>query len=396
MVMKPYKHQAEEAPAIEKVLKEHFIAYIAWEERTGKSLTALLVAESCDINAVLIVTTKKALTGWFELLEQFDHKLNYTVVNYHQAHKQNKHDLVILDESHNYISAFPKPGKIWKELKSLCKNVPIMYLSATPHGQGEQMLYHQFALSSWSPWTKYPNFYSWFKTFGKPYQIELHGRRINQYDKCDGEFVLGCVDHLFNTKTRKELGFKQEPVDKIHYIELAEDTRTVYNELLKHNIIELNAGTLVCDTTSKLRYSLHMLEGGTAKINNTRLILANDEKLQYMLKTFGDYPGLVIMYNYIKEREKIEMYFKEALILQATSYAEGVDLSMYDELVIYSQDFRTSKHTQRRARQANMKREDPIVVHFLLVKKGISEQVYKTVSINKKNYVDSVFERSAV
>jgi len=99
------------------------------------------------------------------------------------------------------------------------------------------------------------------------------------------------------------------------------------------------------------------------------------------------------MYNYIAEGIKLRHWFKNATILQATSYAEGVDLHHIEHLIIYSQDFSTARHTQRRARQAAKDREWPITVHFLLVKGGISEQVYKTVSINKRNYVDSMFTK---
>ncbi len=99
------------------------------------------------------------------------------------------------------------------------------------------------------------------------------------------------------------------------------------------------------------------------------------------------------MYNYIAEGTKLNEIFSNARILQATSYAEGVDLSSHKNLVIYSQDFSTARHTQRRARQANKKRQHPITVHYLLVKDGLSEQVYKTVSLNKKNFVDSRFDR---
>ena len=69
---------------------------------------------------------------------------------------------------------------------------------------------------------------------------------------------------------------------------------------------------------------------------------------------------------------------------------------MYKYLVIYSQNWSTAQHTQRRARQANKMRKEPIVVHFLLAKKAISDQVYKMVAINKKNFVDSVFKRTKV
>jgi len=136
-----------------------------------------------------------------------------------------------------------------------------------------------------------------------------------------------------------------------------------------------------------------MLEGGVAKIEKQYLCLDNQEKIDYIKEHFHDSLDLVIMYNYIAEKAKLEDSFVNARILQATSYAEGVDLSMHKNLVIYSQDFSTARHTQRRARQCNLKRDKPINVHYLLVKKAISEQVYKTVSLNKKNFVDSVFER---
>jgi hypothetical protein len=163
--------------------------------------------------------------------------------------------------------------------------------------------------------------------------------------------------------------------------------------LLEDNIIELQAGLLIADTTSKLRYALHMLEGGTAKIDGRPVILANREKVDYILEHFGDIEDVVIMYNYIGEGIKLREIFKRAKILQATSYAEGIDLSMHKHLIIYSQDFSTAKHTQRRARQANQLRAEPIIVHYLLVKKAISAQCYTTVSLNKRNYVDSVFTR---
>lgn len=394
--MIPYQHQKDIADKATEILRAHGITYLACEERTGKTLAAILVAERSPYTTILVVTKKKAIEGWTETLEAFEHTKQYTVTNYHQAGKQLEHDLVILDESHNYISSFPKPGTIWKALRPITKGKPIVYISATPYGQGPQMLYHQFALSSYSPWCDYPNFYSWFKTFGKPYQIEMNGVKINQYDRCDSDFVLGCVDHLFVTATRNELGFLFEPTDSVHNINLDENTKNLYNELVEHQIADLPCGTLVCDTKSKLRTSLHQLEGGTIKIDTARYTLANQEKINYILAVFGDHPGLVIMYNYIQEQVKLNAVFKYATILQATSYAEGIDLHKYSDLVIYSQDFSTARHTQRRARQANKKRDTPITVHFLLVKGGLSEQVYKTVSINKRNYVDSVYRKETL
>ena len=396
--MIPYDYQVKLADNAYEILCEDMIVYLAMEERTGKSLTAILVAEMCEqVDNVLIITKKKALDGWFETLEKFKHNKSYTVINYHKACKITKRfDLVLLDESHNYISAFPKFGKLWKDVNKLTSYVPLIYISATPYGQGPQQLFHQFALSSWSPWKKYANFYDWFRMYGKAYSIEINGINIPQYDRVDVDFALGCVKHLFVTATRQGLGFTHEPVDVVHDITLSAPTKDVYNELVKHDLVELSVGTVLCESSSKLRTSLHQLEGGTIKIDINRYVLANTEKVDFILNKFGDVSSLVIMYNYIAEKQKLEHHFKNALILQATSYAEGVDLHEYQDLVIYSQDFSTARHTQRRARQSNKKRDTPINVHFLLVKGAISAQVYKTVSLNKKNFVDSVFNRSTI
>jgi len=201
------------------------------------------------------------------------------------------------------------------------------------------------------------------------------------------------------TKTRKETGFEHEPNDKIHYIELSKPVVEVYNKIVKDKVLHFTHSetkkdySLICDSPIKTRWSLHMLEGGTAKINNDYLVLGNTEKVDYILKTWGDTKDLVIMYQYKADKLKLERYFKNALLLQSTSFAEGIDLSNYKHLVIYSQDFSTARHSQRRARQANRNRQEEIIVHFLLVKKGVSEKVYNTVSVNKKNFVDTVFER---
>ena len=395
--MKPYDYQTALANDGAVILREHMMVYLAMEERTGKTLTSILIAEALNISKVLVITKKKALDGWKETLAKYKPSKTFDVINYHQAHnKTGAYDLVILDEAHNYISSFPKPGLIWKQLRPITKDKPIIYISATPHAQGPQQLYHQFKLSSWTPWLKFTNFYNWFRVFGKPYTREINGINVPQYDRCEAELITNQVKHLFITKTREDLGFEHEPEDVVHYIELGQATKNTYNELLQHDLCELSVGMLVCDTTSKLRTSLHQIEGGTIKIEDKRHVLGNNEKVDFILDKFGDSESLVIMYNFQAELEKLEKYFKRARILQATSFAEGVDLSKYDNLVIYSQDYSTARHTQRRARQANKQRDKPIRVHYLLCKKAISDQCYKTVSLNKKNFVDSVFNRSKI
>lgn len=393
--MIPYERQIKFAKLGFKILNKNMICYLAMEERTGKTLTSILICEHSAVDSILVVTKKRALDGWHDTLARYEHKKNYTVTNYHQVNKlrTTDYDLIIIDEAHNYVSAFPKPGKMWGELRRFCKRKPIIYLSATPYAQGIQLLYNQLALSDWSPLLKYRTGYEFHRAFGIPDLVYLAGRQFESYKKCKTEEVKALVDHLFISATRAELGFEHEPEDKLHYLELDKKTRDAYNYLMKHKVIEVQGLDLICDTPGKLRTSLHMLEGGVAKIESDYLVLDNEEKIDYIKEHFGDSPDVVIMYHFKAEATKLNNAFIHASILQGTSFAEGIDLSSYKHLIIYSQDYSTARHSQRRARQANKERKESIIVHYLLVKKAISEQVYQTVSINKTNFVDSVFKR---
>jgi len=394
----PRPYQISKANEAFDILAKNMIVYLAMEERTGKTLVALLVCERARVNNVLVITKKRALEGWQKHLTQFAHAKQYTVVNYHQAKKLNPKDfdIVVLDEAHNYISSFPKRSAMWADIKKLTTDKPLIYLSATPYAQGTQLLYNPLALSSWSPFKGWSSPYNWFRAFGIPDPTYLAGRVIESYKVMQTEEVLNYVSHLLVTGTRKELGFTHEPVDELHYLTLNEATTEVYNLLIRHKALELNGFTVSCDTPMKLRTTLHMLEGGVLKSNGIYVVLGNTEKIDYIKKTWGDTTDVAIMYQYIAEGKKLRAAFDKAEVLQATSFAEGVDLAHKQHLIVYSQDFSTARHTQRRARQAGSHRDQPINVHFLLVKDAVSEQVYQTVSVNKTNFVDSVFERNTL
>ena len=393
--MKPYKHQTEIADQAYEILRQYGLVYLAMEERTGKTLTSILVAEMSKIEKILVLTKKKALEGWHDTIKSFGPKKIYKVTNYHQAAKLSAdYDLVILDEAHSYLSAYPKVGKIWKDVFKLTKDKPIIYLSATPYAQGYQLLFNQFRLSSWSPWIRYKNFYDWFRVYGISNKTRTPYGLVETYTKVKSSVFHSC-EHLFITKTRKELDFEHEPEDHLRYLELSPNTKDLYNDCMKKEMLIVHEKGIESplDSPMKVRTTLHMIEGGVAKVEDDYYVLDNQEKINAIKTDFGDVSDLVIFYHYVAEGQKLREHFKNATILQGTSFAEGVDLSGFKHLVIYSQDFSTARHSQRRARQANKKRDTPIEVIFYLVKDAISEQVYKTVSKNKTNFIDSLFIR---
>lgn len=401
--------QLEGAEEALEILERYNLVYLMWEERTGKSITDVIIADrfKMEVECVLGVSKKKALEGWQETLSKFAHERPWKMVNYHAVDKvSGRFGLVVLDEAHAYISGYPKRSKIWHDLQERVYGLPIIYNSATSHAQGYHLLYNQLALSAWSPWKRFPTFIDWWKHYGKRDEDgRLPTTRISpthivpDYTKVREDAVWDSVKHLFTVRTRAGLGFEYEPEDVLHYVELSDRTKDVYNQIVTKKVVSFTheeSGRdylLVCDTPMKLRTTLHMLEGGTLKVHDDYLTVGNTEKVDYALAKWGDVEDVVLMYQYVEERNKLARYFKRARLLQSTSYAEGVDLSAHRHLVIYSQDFSTARHTQRRARQANKERAERIDVNYLLVKKGVSEKAYVTVAKNKKNYVDTVFER---
>lgn len=395
--MQPYQHQVDISSQALDILRKHMIVYLAMQERTGKTLTSILICEQTKCNNILVITKKKALVGWIDTLSKYKHNKTYECINYESLHKCTfKPDLVIIDEAHSNLGAYPKVGKTWKEVFKFTKGKPIIYLSATPSAQTYAQLYHQFKLSSWSPWIKYPSFYNWHKDYGIENIIYLGGRQIKQYNEVKSEKVMKEVEHLFISYTRTELGFEHEPNDILHYIALSSEIREYYNSLLKDRVATIAGTEVIADTVMALRTKLHQLEGSTLKQEDKNIFLSKIDKIDYILKTWGDSDNLVIFYQYQNELSLLKQTFKSATILQGTSFAEGVDLSMYETCVVYSMDFSTAKYTQRRARQCNMKRDTPIDFHFLLVKGAISEQVYQTVAVNRTNFVDSYFNKQEI
>lgn len=426
--MIPFKHQTEISLQAYGLLKRYGWVYLAMQERTGKTLTSILVAEMSKCTNILVITKAKALKGdddkdivsakggWAGALNLYlkvksvnqvwkTTTKTYTIVNYESLHKvSGKYDLIILDEAHSKIAAYPKVSLTWNKVYAFTKGKPVIYLSATPSAQSHSQLFHQLKLCTFSPWAKYKNFYDWFNVYGLPETKRIGGgQQIIVYDKCRDDLIQKIKDTFFISYTRKQLGFKVEPVDVKVYIEPSPYTKKLYNILSNDKVITAYKFMAdvecdyIADSVIRHRVGMHQIEGGTLKISDTQSIkLGNTEKIDWIKKEYGDSSNIVIFYQFVHEEILLKEHFNNARILQGTSYAEGVDLSMYETLIIYSMDYSTAKYSQRKARQANIARVDNINVIYLLMKGAISDQVYTTVCENNKNYVDSYFSNTTI
>ena len=412
--MKPYKHQLEFADKCYKILKEVGYVYLAGKPRSGKTYTAILTAEKSDkINNVLVLTKKAAISGWHKFID--NNKLlkhTYYVTNYEQVGtfksgrfnlklNPDDYDFVIIDESHN-LGTLPKPSNRVKCIRKLCWNMPHMHLSGTAIVESPNSIYHQMCISKYSPF-RYKNFYDFFRVYGKPYYIKAAGRDIAQYDKYKPE-LLPLIDEFTVYMTQEDAGISEDMQanDVIHYVELKDSTKQLYNKLQKDNIIEISLDTstnksvkLVCDSTMKLRTSLHMLESGVAKVGDEYIEIGNKEKIDYVLSRFGDRNDTGIMCHFIGERNMLRRYFRFASIYSSNAHSEGVDLSHLKNFVIFSSDYSGSKFIQRRERIINTEGSNTLEVHHILVKGAISEQVYKRVS-KKQDFNNSTYVKEMI
>lgn len=401
--MKPLGHQLKAASKALELLINNGYAYINGQPRSGKTLTSLLVAEDFACHNILVLTKKAAIEGWLKFIKQDYIFKKYIVINYEQLcsirdkrviFKYNPSDfqLVIIDESHN-IGAYPRPSNRWKTIRIFCRDIPHLHLSGTPFIESANSIYHQMAISKYTPF-KHANFYDFFREFGIPNSIYVRGVSIPKYDLFKKE-LLDYIETFTVYMSQQDAGIDMEIVDKVHYVDLPSDIKHLYNTLIKHKyyegVISGHTIKIVCDNTMALRTSLHQIEGGTIKLQDNTYEIST-AKIEYIKRVFGDTTDMGIMSHFIGERAMLERSFKEAKIYSSNAHAEGVDLSHLKYFIIYSSDYSGAKAVQRRERIANINGSNTTEVHHILCHKAISDQVY-TITSKKRDFNNEVFKQ---
>lgn len=391
--MIPRQHQIEGSNWALDTVREHGFAYLSWQERTGKTLTALLTVEKSFASSCLIITKKKAIPGWEDTLKQWDHATDFQVINYESVHKiTDEFDFIILDEAHHAISSVGRPSATWKKVHKHTFEKPILYLSATPYSEHLGLIYHQLKLSSWSPF-KAKNFYDWFRQYGVSNMTRTPYGLVETYTSYKNEDILNVLEPYFNFKTRSDVGIEHEPQVNVIKVPLHEEVQKLMLQIKDDEFLEYKGHEIAMDTPMKLRTSHYQLEGGTLKTEGKPIILDVLDKVNYIKENY-DESKIAIMAHFIAERDLLTKTFPKTLILSSDGHAEGVDLHKTEKLLVYSMSFKTSKYTQRLARQANHLRDTPIVVDILVADKpGIGYDVYESVAVKKENFDKHSYER---
>lgn len=282
MKYEPLPHQIEKAKECLKMIEEKGIAFLAGEARSGKTFTSILTTESLkDVSRVLVLTKKNAISGFNKFIHN-ELRCTYYVTNYEQVKKLKKedYDFVILDESHS-LGAFPKPSLRTKAIKELAYDKRVLLLSATPTVESLSGIFHQCFITKYNPFD-FKNFYAFHKEWGIPSSQFIAGRELKLYNKTKPE-LIEAINKFSVFLTQKDAGINLQAIDELHYIDLDDRTKKMYNHLQKNKVLEIedefgNTATIICDSVMRLRVVLHQIESGIFKIGGDDNVTYNLDK----------------------------------------------------------------------------------------------------------------------
>lgn len=409
------QYQLDIAEMAVDLLNEHKIAYLSMQVRTGKTITALHTAKIYGAKCVLFVTKKKAISS----IEK-DYQSNFTqrdflcfAINYESIHKLPfvNFDLIILDEAH-CLGQFPQPAQRTEEIKKLAFGKPIIYLSGTPSPESYSQLYHQFWVSSYSPFAEDKNFYAWAKKYVNVVVKYLYNRQIADYSNGRKELIDDKCRHLFISYSQEEAGFEMPVNEHFHYVPMNETTYSITKRLRSEKIVRLSTLDIIADTEVNLLNKLHQLYSGTVigvQDDVQKSAIIDYSKVHYIFEKFKG-KKIAIFYKYQSEARMLQQHMAEigidhttdpmefaksdslVFISQIQSGREGINLSTADCLIMLNIDFSAVSYWQARARLQTKDRTKPADVHWIFAKDGIEPNIYKAVS-NKKDYTLNYFRR---
>jgi superfamily II DNA or RNA helicase len=405
--MQPRPYQIDISNRAADIIRKYGLVYLAMQVRTGKTVTALLTAEKLGAEVILFLTKKKVISGILDDHKQLGLKADIIVTNYENIHKiEQPFDIVICDEAHG-LGQYPKPAQRVKKLKELCKGKPIIYLSGTPTPESYSQIFHQFYISSFSPFKDYVNFYKWAKDYvyiGKRY---YSGLAVNDYSNANQKKIKQMTDHLIIPFTQQEAGFRAEVEELTIGIKMEPSTYFLADRLKRDRIYTGKDGNVVlADTGAKLLSKLHQIYSGSVIDENEEGLIFDRSKAYWIKDNIKD-KKIAIFYKYKAEEIMLYLTFgynkfttdpqefaksdSKWFLSQIQSGREGINLSTADALIMLNIDFSAVSYWQARARMQNKDREEASKVYWLFAEGGIEEKIYKAVK-DKKDYTLSYFK----
>ena len=385
--------------------------YLAMEVRTGKTLTSLGICETLDVDNVLFITKKKAMSSITDDSELLCPSYSLFVINYESLHKLPPidWDVIICDEAHG-MGAFPKPSKRAKQVKKLiAEHRPyVILMSGTPTPESFSQMYHQVYGIPSNPFRKFKNFYRFCDEYVYVKQKKINGLMINDYSNGHDSILKAIKPYTINF-SQKEAGFKVETREHTLEVEMNPVVYSLASRLKKDLVIEGKDETILADTPVKLMMKLHQLYSGTIKFESGVSKIIDLSKANFIKEKFNG-KKIGVFYKFKEELNALkEVFGKDGLTselsvfkdtecpviaLQIISGREGISLKEADALVYYNIDFSATSYWQSRDRMTTKDRLESDV-YWIFSRGGIEKDIYKAVT-KKKDYTVRHFKKDVL
>lgn len=397
------------AKGTEMIRSKGFL-YLAMEVRTGKTLTSLGICQQLNVENVLFLTKKKAMSS---IMDDYDklcpNSFCLFVINYESIHKipNIRWDVIICDEAHS-MGAFPKPSKRAKDVKSLIQRYDpyVILMSGTPTPESYSQMYHQVYGIRTNPFSRYGNFYKFASDWVNVKQRKINGNIINDYSMGLDTIVKMMSDYTINY-SQKQAGFDVDTREHILRVRMDDKTYALAKRLNKDLVVEGKDEVILADTPVKLMMKLHQIYSGTIKFESGNSMIIDMTKANFIRERFKG-KKIGIFYKFKEELKAIKQAYGEdvttelsefeqtdkSIALQIVSGREGISLRQADALVYYNIDFSATSYWQSRDRMTTRERLESDV-YWIFSEGGIEDDIYKAVS-KKKTYTVNYFKKDFV
>tara|TARA_R100001530_G_scaffold60360_3_gene43653 strand:+ start:14018 stop:15247 length:1230 start_codon:yes stop_codon:yes gene_type:complete len=388
------------------ILRSSSFLYLAMEVRTGKTLTSFGIAQKLEVNSVLFITKKKAISSIEYDYTMLSPAFELTVINYESLHKikQTGWDLIVCDEAHS-LGAFPKPNKRSKQVKEIIRRSSpyVILMSGTPTPESYSQMYHQVYGITNNPFSNCKNFYAFAKTYVKVNQRKIGSMYVNDYSKGLRSILDAMKGYTLNY-TQKRAGFITKTSEEVLRVTIDDTTMGLIRKLKRDLVVEGEAEVILADTAVKLMTKLHQLYSGTIKFESGQSMVVDYSKAKFIKKHFRN-KKIGIFYKFKEELNALKKVFGDDICvdlecfntthkniaLQIVSGREGISLRKAQALVYYNIDFSATSYWQSRDR---MTTKDRLYnkIYWIFSENGIEDDIYKAV-VKKKDYTLNHFKR---